>query len=567
MGVVFRGFDPAIRRPVAIKVILGGQSASPNERAELRVRLAREAAAAGRLSHPNIVTVYQLGEVDGNQYLVEELVTGRPLSTLLADGEPMSPDDSIAILSQIASALDYAHGQGVVHRDVKPANILVREDRTVKITDFGIAHLASQTITRTGSTFGTPAYMSPEQIRSARVTGSADQFSLAVLAYQMLGGRRPFQAPTDAALIYAILSGEPAPLSTLNSAIPVRSSESIAKALSKDPADRYPSCLEFIDDLSDSLLGKTQPPQPSHSTTGAPIDWTSVAVGSRTRWEIVDSPAPSPAPKRDYRLWALIGTGALALIVAGLLIAHRPAGGGNTSNPIAPAENSKPAVIPPAKSAAAKITPKVYPTKVNPKDGLTYVLFQPGTIRMGCSVGDLECGSDETPRQVNMVTAFWIGRTEVTQQAYERLMGVNPSHFKGSSLPVENVSWTEADTFCRAAAMRLPTDVEWEFAARAGDLSPRYGKVDEIAWYSGNSGSRTHETGRKQANAAGMFDMLGNVWEWVADRYVSGSLENVSRTMRGGSFVAGASAARASSRNHNSGDARASNIGFRCAGM
>jgi serine/threonine-protein kinase len=208
MGVVFRGFDPAIGRAVAIKVIRVDQFATANEKAELRLRFAREATAAGKLSHPNIVTVHHLGEQGDLQYLVLELVDGWSLEKALSNGIPQDPRVSISILSQVADALDYAHGQGIVHRDVKPANILVRPDGKVKITDFGIARISSQTVTKTGFSMGTPAYMAPEQIMSARVSGQADQFSLAVIAYQMLSGRRPFSADTDPALIFKIVSEE-----------------------------------------------------------------------------------------------------------------------------------------------------------------------------------------------------------------------------------------------------------------------------------------------------------------------------------------------------------------------
>src|ERR1022692_3309676 len=145
MGVVFRGFDPAIGRSVAIKIIHASQFASAVESAELKLRFAREAAAAGKLSHPNIVTVYQLGEHGGVQYLVLELVNGESLENLLSDSQAWDVNPALSILTQVADALDYAHAEGVVHRDVKPANILVRPDGKAKITDFGIARIASQT--------------------------------------------------------------------------------------------------------------------------------------------------------------------------------------------------------------------------------------------------------------------------------------------------------------------------------------------------------------------------------------------------------------------------------------
>jgi serine/threonine protein kinase len=153
----------------------------------------------------------------------------------------------------MADALDYAHSEGIVHRDVKPANILVRPDGKAKITDFGIARIASQPVTRTGFTFGTPSYMSPEQIMTAKVSGKADQFSLGVIVYQMLSGKRPFAADTDTALMFQIREAQPPPLHTVNPAVSPRTSEVIAKALAKKPEDRFASYMEFAERLSESL--------------------------------------------------------------------------------------------------------------------------------------------------------------------------------------------------------------------------------------------------------------------------------------------------------------------------
>jgi formylglycine-generating enzyme required for sulfatase activity len=158
--------------------------------------------------------------------------------------------------------------------------------------------------------------------------------------------------------------------------------------------------------------------------------------------------------------------------------------------------------------------------KVNPKDGQTYVWIPPGTFTMGCSPGDSECYDEEKPaHQVTITKGFWMGQTEMTQTAYERMIGSNPSHFKGPSLPVETISWDQARAYCAAAGMRLPTEAEWEYAARGGSPSARYGPLDDVAWYGGNSGLKTHEVAQKRPNAYGMYDMLGNVWEWTSDWY------------------------------------------------
>jgi formylglycine-generating enzyme required for sulfatase activity len=216
-------------------------------------------------------------------------------------------------------------------------------------------------------------------------------------------------------------------------------------------------------------------------------------------------------------------------------------------------------------------------TRENPNDGLTYVWIPPGKFTMGCSPGDATCGDDEKPaHEVTITQGFWLGQTPVTQQAYQRVMGRNPSHFKGPRLPVESVTWDEARAYCKAVGMRLPTEAEWEYAARAGATAAHYGNPAEIAWYSFNSGSKTHEVGQKQLNGFGLYDMLGNVWEWVADWYVgyqkaaaadpTGPSRGQSRVLRGGSWGDLAMIACASYRGRGVPSDRNSRFGFRCAG-
>jgi serine/threonine protein kinase len=275
--VVFRGFDPSIGRPVAIKVINKTQSATNQEDAELRLRFQREAAAAGRLSHPNIVAVYQLGEDQNTQYLVMELIEGRSLERILSEERLLTPTVALPLLSQIADALDYAHREGVVHRDIKPANILVRSDGKVKLTDFGIARIAAQAMTKTGLTMGTPAYMAPEQIQSARVSGKADQFSLGVLSYEMLCGRKPFVADSTAALMYRIISEEPSLAHVVNPAVSPRVSSVLTRALAKDPEKRLSTCREFVQLLSDAI----ESPTTAASSPVIPTPASRLASGKR----------------------------------------------------------------------------------------------------------------------------------------------------------------------------------------------------------------------------------------------------------------------------------------------
>lgn len=278
MGVVFRGYDASIGRPVAVKVIRPHHGFTDEQAAEARLRFSREASAAGRLSHPNIVTIYQMGEDRGYQYMTMEFVEGVPLNQLIVPGAPMKVETVLDIVRQIADALDHAHQQEVVHRDIKPPNVLVKPDGRVKIADFGIARVASQTLTLQGTTLGTPAYMAPEQIRGSKVDGRADQYSLAVLAYQMLCGQRPFEAATEQALIFQIVLQEPKPIREANPALPAACAAVLARAMSKDPAARYGSCTEFSRSLSASFAPAPVPAAPPKKSAVGKLVLAGIAV-------------------------------------------------------------------------------------------------------------------------------------------------------------------------------------------------------------------------------------------------------------------------------------------------
>jgi formylglycine-generating enzyme len=202
--------------------------------------------------------------------------------------------------------------------------------------------------------------------------------------------------------------------------------------------------------------------------------------------------------------------------------------------------------------------------KVNPKDALVYVWIAPGRYVMGCSAGDDACFAWERPaRPVVIEKGFWIGQTEVTQQAYQRVTGTNPSRYRGARLPVDQVSWHAARKYCQAVGMRLPAEEEWEYAARGGNATARYGPLDAIAWHDGNSGDSTHEVGQKLPNAYGLFDTLGNVWEWVEDSYVS---EPRKRILRGDSFYNLPAHVRVSDRLWAAPETAHRDMGVRCAG-
>jgi len=287
MGVVYRALDPAIGRPVAIKTIRLRDISDGSERERLRERLFREAQSAGQLSHPGIVTIYDVGEQQEVTYIAMEYVKGKTLETLMSGEEALPPERIIGILRQTAAALDYAHRKGIVHRDIKPANVMVSDDDgAVKITDFGVAKLAaSAQMTHPGTVVGTPNYMAPEQVEGRAVDGRADQFALAVIAYEMLTGEKPFAGEHMTSVLYKIVSDEPAAPHALNPALPWAASVVLGRAMSKDPAKRYPTAAEFIAALEAALNSRK--------------DWKGLPRGASEAMPTSVAPQPPPAPARE----------------------------------------------------------------------------------------------------------------------------------------------------------------------------------------------------------------------------------------------------------------------------
>jgi serine/threonine protein kinase len=255
MGIVYKAQDPAIGRTIAIKSIRLKDLTDDAERDRLRERLFREAQSAGILSHPGIVTIYDIAEENGLAYIFMEFVNGPPLEKMLLAAQTPDKETLLSIFRQTAAALDYAHRKGIVHRDIKPANIMVHEDGTAKVTDFGVAKIVSQQMTLSGTMMGTPSYMSPEQVQGLTITGRADQFSLAVVVYEALTGEKPFAAEYLPTLLYKIVREEPLPPQRLNPTLGPPVETVLRKAMAKLDTGRYDTCTEFIAALSNAFAG------------------------------------------------------------------------------------------------------------------------------------------------------------------------------------------------------------------------------------------------------------------------------------------------------------------------
>jgi serine/threonine protein kinase len=272
MGVVYHAIDPNIGRPVAIKTIQLGGPRKPDEQERLRERLFREARSAGMLSHPGIVTIYDVEQQGELAYIAMEFVDGPTLDQLLSDAQPLAANRMFGILAQTAAALDYAHSKGIVHRDIKPANIMIAGDGTAKITDFGIAKItAAEQFTMTGSIVGTPHYMSPEQVQGQPVDGRSDQFSLAVIAFEMLTGEKPYTGEHLTTVVYKIVAEEPVAPHRINSTLSGPIENAMRKGLAKKPDARYRTCSEFIDALEKACAStKGWKPMPRGGSLNAP---------------------------------------------------------------------------------------------------------------------------------------------------------------------------------------------------------------------------------------------------------------------------------------------------------
>jgi eukaryotic-like serine/threonine-protein kinase len=249
MGVVYLAHDPQIERPVAIKTLR--PSAAGASAGELESRFLKEAKLAGRLQHPNVVTIYEAGQ-DGNvPYIAMEFVDGEPLTRFLGSRDALTVGQRVEVVRQTALALQHAHERGVLHRDVKPGNILLTRDRRVKVADFGIGKLLSATadLTRTGQMIGSPAYMSPEQIRGAKLDGRSDYFSLGVVFYELLTGVRPFPGDSITTLVYQILHTEPRDPNEVRADLPPAARDVFARLLAKAPDQRPKDGEEFLAEI------------------------------------------------------------------------------------------------------------------------------------------------------------------------------------------------------------------------------------------------------------------------------------------------------------------------------
>jgi len=385
MGVVYEAMDPLIGRSVAVKIIHLQLRPDSKEAEFMRDRLFREARAAGRLFHPGIVVILDVGQEGDIAFIAMERVDGVTLERTLATQKKLKLADSLDILRQTAAALDYAHQNGVVHRDIKPANIMLHKGTTVKVADFGIAKsMSTEHGTMAGMIMGTPSYMPPEQIEAQPVSGRSDQFSLAVVAYELLSGNRPFQGDSLATLAHMIVYGDRPSIRSIDPTLPAGLDEVLHRGLARKPELRYESCTQFVAALEEKL-----------NRVGIVEDFDEFAVTQQVvlpfqAVSATDSPQ-IPKKRRSKSLWYVAAAGgALVILDLGLfyfraathhgipVVSVQPAKVA-TASPFAkkvtiPPSNSEPSVSPtphtgvappppvPSKAASNPVTPNQVPS-------------------------------------------------------------------------------------------------------------------------------------------------------------------------------------------------------------
>jgi len=608
MGVVYRARDLVLRRPVALKQIRADRCSDA-----ALARFEREARIMARVRHPACVGIYDAGVQGGDPYLVMELVEGRSLAEVIREARGgLDPRRAAAWIRDVARGLHACHEAGIVHRDVKPPNVLVDARDRARVTDFGVARDqdAETRLTHSEAAVGTALYMAPEQLGSPEETDRrADVYGLGATLHEALTGAPPFSGH-QLQVFRAILEEDPVPVTELRPEVPARLAAIVARCLRKRPEDRYATAEELARDL-DLFLGAAEaaPAAPA----GGPVRRRPVALAAGLALAAVAAgggavvasgglggaapvePAPGPAGAADP------GPGATG-------VAALDSGAGAPTGHASAATSPAPAPPGPPDAAAGAPTLEVRQGElVNAKDGSVVVWAPPGTFLMGNPYPDLE-GAEEREGPAHRVTlteGFYLGKHEVTWDQYRAFCAATgrevPSHrierdgvvFEApGDHPVFRVTWFDARDYCAWAGGRLPTEAEWEYAAR-GDHESFYPWQPELDWRGGyasrgaffpvdpvaanvdserpplvhdDGAPFTAPVGSYPAGASpfGCLDMAGNVREWVADWFGSyeagaardprGPAGGAFRVIRGGSFAQGPFVSRSVTRNEGNPD-------------
>ncbi|MEW5939821.1 MAG: SUMF1/EgtB/PvdO family nonheme iron enzyme [Chloroflexota bacterium] len=602
MAVVYKAYDTRVETEVAVKVI-ATENLPPKTLERALKRFEREAKALAKLNHPNIVKVMDYGEHEGQPYLVMPYLPGGTLKTKL--GKPMPWQEAVQLILPIAEALDFAHDEKMIHRDVKPSNILLTRRGQPMLTDFGIAKLLdledTVDLTGTSAAVGTPEYMAPEQARAKSVDHRADIYALGIVLYEMATGRRPFVADTPMEVLIMQATEPLPPPRKFAPNLPDHAEQILLKALAKKPDDRY----QTMEEMHAALKGVGQTPALAPGASVANL--SPAAERPRPRKEPTPTMEEEPAREPTISLsqprpragGAWLGWGAGGVLLALLCLA---AGGVAVYRALFPLSTPT--------TAPTQRPPTAVP-QTRPADGMTMLYVPEGEFEMGSDSGD----SDEKPVHTVYLDAYWMDQTEVTNAMYalcvsdgdcdppQYTKSYTHSSYYGNSqyddYPVIYVDWNQANAYCQWAGARLPTEAEWEKAASWDDdnhekrvypwgdtfigsllnfcdancpfdhadksVDDGYADVAPVGSYPGG------------ASFYDLLDMAGNVWEWVADWYSDtyygsspssnpqGPSSGQYRVLRGGSWGNVEYSVRSTNRFRYDPSNIDDNIGFRCS--
>jgi len=550
MATVYKAYDTRLEREVAIKVIRR-DAFSPDDMDMMLKRFEREAKSLGRLSHPNIVGVIDYGEHEGSPYLVMVYLSGGTLKERL--GKPMPWQEAIQLLLPIAHALDYVHDRNIINRDVKPSNILMTEKGQPMLTDFGLVKIFGEhekdatSLTSSGTGLGTPDYMAPEQWTGEPTTQS-DLYSLGVVLYEMITGYRPYTADTPAGvLLKQATESLPLPKQYIPD-LPKDVESVLLKVLAKEPRDRYANMHDFIDELQNLLAGR-EVAASTYKTKQLREQMTGKVERSRP-----DASSSTPQPVSQKKAFPTLIIAAISVFLVFFAL------GGYwfiTSNPAlfsaAPTPTQQALLSPTAIPPTQTIEPTVAATLAPTEASLPTETSVPVEIKDGKNVpmrfipaGEFTMGSNDTgdigsrPAHKINLKAFYIDKFEVTNEMYdacvyakecrapqEKGSATQNTYFSNpvfANYPVIYVDWKRANAYCKWRDARLPTEAEWEKAARGTDAlmypwgaaEPDCGLANKAGCIGDTAKVDQYEKGQ---SPYGVFGMSGNVWEWTSSLF------------------------------------------------
>jgi serine/threonine-protein kinase len=622
MATVYKAMDKRLKREVAFKIIRL-ENFAPAALAGVCKRFDREAHTLARMAHRNIVSIIDYGEHEGAPYLVMPYLNGGTLKSYI--GHPLPLAEAARLLAPIARALNYAHGKGILHRDVKPANILITEAGMPMLSDFGVAKLLedheSETLTGINAGIGTPEYMAPEQWEG-KARAQSDQYALGVVFFELLSGRKPFAADTPAAVMVQHITARLPSLCDLVPGLPPEVDQVISRVLAKRWQDRYPNMAEFVAVLEGLASGKI--------VMLSPVKKQSLPPDDEHTFDVLGT-----VPKRSRRtlpawiIWlaGLLGLGVVAL---GGVLALKPGGFSSGSLPTmapTPIQALLVNILPtqtaffnpsptPASAPTSTLFPTLIPTtlgigskQISQKDGMELLYIPEGSFLMGASASDGQAYASERPQHNVWLDAFWMDRTEVSNAQYaacvtasacsapakgslqhaSKVYGQSDLYYGNAQYnqyPVDFVDWAQADAYCKWAGRQLPTEAQWEKAARGTD-GRTYPWGEEAACDKANYTPLAKSTCLGDTSKVGSYpngaspfgalDMAGNVAEWVADWYEetfyqnspqrnpTGPVTGQYRILRGGSYHDFIQGLRSSRRQWADPSTQAFMSGFRCA--